>query len=218
MLTAMARITVLLADDHPIVRQGLRQLIERDTDLQVVAEANNGKEALDYIARCNPQVVVLDVDMPLLNGFQVAQALRAQRRDVAIIFLTVHREEGFLKQALDLGALGYILKDSAISDIVNGIKAVQQGQSFVSPALVAQLINRASTTHTTGLNSLTPAERRVLQLIARYKTTKEIAETLHVSPRTVETHRNNICQKLQLKGSHSLMKFALAHLPELETE
>ncbi len=105
----MARITVLLADDHPIVRQGLRQVIERDTDLQVVAEANNGQEALDGIAQHAPQVAVLDVDMPLLDGFQVAQAICQQHRDIAIIFLTVHREEGFLKKALDLAALGYIL-------------------------------------------------------------------------------------------------------------
>lgn len=214
----MARITVLLADDHPIVRQGLRQVIERDTDLQVVAEANNGQEALDGITQHAPQVAVLDVDMPRLDGFQVAQALRKQQRDIAIIFLTVHREEGFLKKALDLGALGYILKDSAITDIVTGIKAVQQGQSFISPALVSHLVNRRAASSTTGLDSLTPAERRVLQLIAQYKTTKEIAEALYVSPRTIETHRTNICQKLNLKGSHSLMKFALAHLPELEAE
>ncbi len=214
----MTPIKVLIADDHPIVRQGLRLVIEREAELQIVAEAGDGREALDKIERHQPQVIVLDVDMPVLDGFQVAQTLRAQQREVAIIFLTVHREESFMKKALDLGANGYVLKDSAVTDIVSGIKAVVAGQTYVSPALVSYLVKRNSASSVTGLSSLTPAERRVLRLIAQYKTTKEIAAALFVSERTIESHRNNICQKLNLRGSHSLMRFALAHLLEIESD
>ncbi len=213
----MARIKVLIADDHPIVRQGLRLVIERDEDLQVVAEAGNGREALDRIEQYQPQVVVLDVHMPLVDGFQVAENLRERQHDVAIIFMTVHREESFMKKALDLGAKGYVLKDSAITDIVSGIKIVQLGQTYISPALISYLVNRRPANSPTGLASLTPAERRVLRLIAQYKTTIEIADALFVSTRTIESHRTNICQKINLKGSHSLMRFALAHLPEIES-
>ncbi|HMV48222.1 MAG TPA: response regulator transcription factor [Blastocatellia bacterium] len=212
------QLKVLIADDHPIVRQGLRMVIEREADLQVVAEAGNGRETLDKIKQHQPDVVLLDVDMPLLDGFQVAEALRESQCHLAVIFLTVHREEGFLKKALDLGAKGYVLKDSAVTDIVNGIRAVQLGQTYVSPALVSYLVNRRTSSGVVGLDSLTSAERRVLRMIAQYKTTKEIAAALFISPRTVESHRTNICQKLNLRGSHSLMRFALAHLPEIESD
>ncbi len=214
----MTRIKVLIADDHPIVRQGLRLVIERDADLQIVAEAGNGRETLDRIEQYQPQVVVLDVDMPIVDGFQVAEILREQRPKIPIIFLTVHREESFMKKALDLGAKGYVLKDSAVTDIVSGIKAVLLGQTYISPALVSYFVNRRPASSPIGLASLTPAERRVLRMIAQYKTTKEIADTLFVSVRTIESHRTNICHKLNLRGSHSLMRFALTHLPEIESD
>jgi len=182
-------IRVLIADDHPIVRQGLRQVIETDAGLQVLAEAGNGREALSMLQTSQLHVAVLDIDMPEMDGFQVAEAIREQQLPVAVIFLTVHREESFMKKALSLGAKGYVLKDSAITDIVNGIKAVHQGQTFISPALVAYLVNPRTSSGEAGLGSLTPSERAVLKLIAQYKTTKEIAETLQISPRTVEAHR-----------------------------
>jgi two-component system, NarL family, response regulator DegU len=212
-------ITIIIADDHPIVRQGLRQVIESDPALKIIAEAGDGQTALAEIQRHHPQVVVLDIDMPQMDGFKVAEAMRQQKIPGAIIFLTVHREEVFMKKALSVGAMGYVLKDSAITDIAEGIRTVHRGQNYISPAMVAYLVKQPSSSNVKeGLESLTPAERNVLKLIAQYKTTKEIAEALFISARTVETHRSNICQKLNLRGSHSLMKYALEHLSEVEAD
>ena len=211
------RISIIIADDHPVVRQGVRQAIERDPQLQVVAEVNNGGEALEYIQKLRPQIALLDVDMPEMHGFDVAREVQAQGLPVTIIFLTVHREEDFFNEALELGAKGYVLKDSAIADIITAIKTVSAGGHFASSALTSYLINRnfsrqqPRVPQVPGLDDLTPTERRVLQLLADYKTSREIADLLGISYRTVQTHRTNICQKLDLQGNHALMKFALAH-------
>lgn len=213
-------IRVIVADDHPIVRQGLRQVIEADPQLKVVAEAGDGQTALDMMQTLQPEIAVLDIDMPEMDGFAVARALREQQLNTAVIFLTIHREEDLFNEALDVGARGYVLKDSATTDIVAGIRAVARGEHYTSPALTSSLINRRQRAaglrqQNPTLNDLTTAERRILQLIADYKTSREIADELCISYRTVETHRTNICQKLGLHGSHALMKFALAHKTEL---
>lgn len=213
-------IRVLIADDHPLVRDGLRRAIEAHSNLTVVAEAGDGRTALERIQSLNPDVAVLDIDMPGMDGFAVARALREQGLAIAVIFLTIHREEDFFNEALDLGAQGYVLKDSAASDIVTGIKAVAAGEHFTSPAMTTYLVKRTRRASEfrrskPTLNDLTPTERRVLQLIADYKTSKEIADELGVSHRTIETHRANISTKLEIHGSHSLMKFALSHKSEL---
>jgi DNA-binding NarL/FixJ family response regulator len=211
-----AEIEILIADDHPIVRQGLRQLIESRAGLKVVAEVSNGQEALDKLRQLKPQVVLLDVDMPGLDGFGVAQTLRDEGLNIKTIFLTVHREESFLNKALSVGARGYILKDSAMTDIVEGIRMVCEGKPFVSPAMVSYFFDNSRPLESSqGIESLTATERTVLKFIAEYKTTKEIASALFISPRTIDKHRANICQKLNLSGSHSLMKFALTHQGEL---
>lgn len=207
---------ILIADDHPIVRQGLRQAIENTPDLKVVAEVGNGQEALAQLRRLHADVIVLDVDMPIMDGFTVAQRLREEGADIKVVFLTVHREESFLNKALKVGARGYILKDSPLADIIAGIQKVCLGQPFISSSMTAYLFNnRPAKGGKQGLETLTPTERTVLKLISDYKTTREIAATLFISPRTVETHRANICQKLRLSGSHALMKFALSHQAEL---
>ncbi|MCI0418058.1 MAG: response regulator transcription factor [Acidobacteria bacterium] len=210
-------IQILIADDYPIVRRGLRQIIDDDPNLRVVAEAGDGQEALEKIRQLKPHVAVLDIDMPGPDGFGVAQTIREEGLAVAVIFLTVHREESFMDKAFKVGACGYILKDSALADIVAGIRTVIAGQPYVSPAMITYLINhRRPPERGQGLASLTPTERTILKMIAEYKTTKDIAESLFISPRTVETHRTNICQRLNLRGSHALMKFALAHRTELD--
>jgi DNA-binding NarL/FixJ family response regulator len=215
-----AETRILIADDHPLLRQGLRQAIESDPQLFVVAEVGDGNSALERLRKLRPEIAVLDVNMPGLDGFGVARAIREEQLLVEIIFLTVYRERTFFNQALDLGAKGYILKDSASTDIVTGIKAVAAGEYFTSPVLTSYLIHRqrpttAGSEPSTGMASLTPTERRILSLIAAYKTSKEIADELCISFRTVNTHRANICQKLNLQGNHALMKFALAHQDEL---
>ena len=216
----MDEITIIIADDHPIVRAGLRQTIEEDKRLRVVAEASNGQEAIEAIERHFPQVTVLDVDMPVMNGFDVARTIRERKLSTEIIFLTMHRDEDLFNEAIDLGAKGFVLKDSALTDIIECIKTVAASEHYASHALTSFLINRSR--RAIGLaekkptiNDLTPTERLVLKLIAENLTTKEIGEHLCVSPRTVEKHRENICQKLDLQGSHSLLKFAIQHKSEL---
>ncbi len=209
-------INILIADDHPVVRQGLREAIEGAPGLKLVAEASDGEEALAKLRQLKPHVALLDIDMPLLDGFSLAQAIRAEGVASKIIFLTVYREESFLKRALKVGAQGYLLKDTALADIVAAIRKVSAGQSYVSQTMASCLINRLHVPEPgQGLASLTPTERAVIKLIAECRTTKEIAAKLFVSPRTVETHRANICQKLGLRGNHVLTRFALAHQAEL---
>ena len=220
MTTPLRPITLLIADDHPLLRAGLRQVIATDPGLQIIAEAADGATALQLLAEHQPDVAVLDIEMPNLTGFALLRELRAQHIATAVVFLTMYHEEEMFNEALDLGALGYVLKDSATTDITGAIRAAASGQPYISPAISAYLFNRATrktalVQQLPGLNDLTPTERRVLKLIAENKTSKEIAVELFISYRTVENHRANICQKLQLKGSHSLLKFAFDHKSEL---
>jgi DNA-binding NarL/FixJ family response regulator len=211
-------INIILADDHPFIRQGLRATIEREPRLKVLAEAGDGRTALALIQSLRPQVAILDIDMPEMDGFSVARQVRQQKLPVEIIFLSIHREEEFLNRALELDAKGYVTKDSAVTDIITGIRAVADGQHYVSPALASILVAQRRQTaapRREGLASLSPTERQVLKLIAEYKTSKEIAEMLGISPLTVKTHRQNICLKLDVQGNHGLMKFALEHQAEL---
>jgi len=209
-------IEVLIADDQPVVRQGLRQFIDNSPGLKVVAEAGNGQEALALLRRLRPHIALLDIDMPVLDGFGVMNALHAEKSDTKVIFLTVHREGSILSKAISIGAQGYILKDSPLPDIIAAVRSVAAGEPYVSPTVANQLLNYHRTSQQNlNLANLTPAERAILKLIAEYKTTKEIASSLSISVRTAETHRANICAKLGLRGSHSLIKFALAHQDEL---
>src|SRR5258705_104769 len=211
------QIRILIADDHPIFRSGLRQVIETDPSLCVIGEASDGQAALDMIADLAPDVVILDVNMPGLTGFAVVESMRAKGLTAETVMLTMHNEEAMLAKALSLGVRGYVLKDSAVSDIVSCLHAVRRGQNFTSAEVTKYLFKRASgqTKPVEGLESLTPTERRVLALIAEYMTSREIADKLNISIRTVENHRNNICAKLGINGSHALIKFALRHQSSL---
>jgi DNA-binding NarL/FixJ family response regulator len=169
---------------------------------------------------CGADIAVLDIDMPGRDGFEIARAIRHERLRVAIVFLTMHKDERFLNQALDLEVKGYVLKDSALTEIVRCIRAVAAGQEYVSPELTPFLINRsrraaALAARKPQLAALSPVERRVLKLVAEYKTNKEIAGQLCLSVRTIEHHRARIGEKLELEGHHALLKFALEHQSEL---
>jgi len=209
-------VKILIADDHPVFRQGLRQVIERDPQLRVVAEAEDGAKALQQLTKCEVDVAVLDVQMPDKNGFEVAREIKERGLAVRLIFLTMYKDERFLNTALDIGAQGYLLKDSAVAEIIAAIKAVAAGDDYVSPALSTFLIKRSRRAslireQTPGIETLTVTERRVLRLLADYKTNREIAEAMFISIRTVERHRLNIADKLGLHGSHALVKFATAN-------
>lgn len=195
-------------------------VIEADPQLKVVAEAEDGAMALAEVHRLQPQVVVLDMDMPQLDGMSIAREIRQQKLPVAVAFLTMHKDEATFNSALDLGVKGYVVKDSAANEIIGCIKAVAAGRSFISPVLTGHLLNRHSpgtalTQPPSAINSLTQAERRVLRLIASGKLNNDIAAELFVSIRTVEHHRSNICSKLGLNGKHALLTFALTHKAEI---
>jgi DNA-binding NarL/FixJ family response regulator len=219
-MSSIKEVRVVIVDDHPVFRRGLGMVIAADPVLKVVGEAGDGFGAVERIGELRPDVAVLDIDMPQKNGFDVVRELRSIGVQPAVIFLTMHRDEALFNGAFDLGAQGYLLKDSAISDIVAGVKAVAGGENFISPALSTFLINRTrrATTlveHKPTLLDLTPTERRVLRLIVEDKQTREIADALGISPRTVENHRSHICRKLDLRGANALLKFALANRSKL---
>jgi DNA-binding NarL/FixJ family response regulator len=206
-------VTLLIADDHPIFRRGLRQVVEEDASVKVVGEADEGRAALQAIQKLKPTVAVLDQEMPQLSGLQVARAVRQQKLETALVMLTMFKEERLFNEAVDAGFLGYVLKDNAAQDLLNCIHSVAIGNAFVTPSLTNLLLQRkgrvdALAVQTPGLEQLTPAERRIIKLIAEDFTSKEIAEHLGVSFHTVENHRANISSKLGLSGSHSLLKFA----------
>lgn len=212
-------VKILIADDHPIFRGGLRSIVEKEAGFRVIAEADDGRAALDQIAEHRPDVAILDLDMPGLDGFAVARTLAKTDSPTRIVILTMHKDEMHFNQAVDLGIRGYLIKDGAAAEAVGCIKTVVGGGEYFSPALTSFLMNRlrrvSGQQSAQGLADLTPTERRVVYLLAQLKTSKEIAADLGVSPRTVENHRAHICAKLDLQGSHALTKFALQNKNEL---
>jgi len=214
-----SRTTVLIADDHPIFRQGLKQLIEKQPGFHVVAEAEDGETAFDLITAHTPTVAVLDLNMPELDGFAVAHRVQQKKLPVKIVILTMHKDELHFNEALNLGIQGYVIKDSAATEVIDCLKTVISGREYFSPAVSSFLLSlrrrAAQTEKLSGVGDLTATERRVLLLLAELKTTKEIASELGISPRTVDNHRAHICTKLDLQGTHALVKFALQHKGEL---
>lgn len=213
MLAQNGHITLVIADDHPIVLKGLREEIEEHPELLILGEATNGGMALTLIRRHNPQVAVLDVRMPGMSGLDITQKLRDEGLSTAVIILTMFDDEDIFHKAIDIGVRGYILKDSMVLDIIRGIKCVAIGDYFLSPALTNGLMKSSysfanQAERRMGIDLLTACERRILRLIALDKSTKEIAEELSVSPKTVISHRTHISTKLNLSGSFSLLRFA----------
>ena len=206
-------IRILIADDHPIVRKGLRLSIEEDPGLKVVGEASDGEMALSLIKKLRPQIAVLDIDMPKLDGLGVAREIARQKLDTKIIFLTFHADEDLFRGAMSLGSKGYILKDSASQEIVAGVRAVVSGRPYISSAITEKLLHpRQTPPHDNSITGkLTPTERRIMRLIADGRSSKEIGAQLSIHYRTVENHRTNMCRKLNLEGegANALLRFAL---------
>lgn len=205
-------ITILIADDHPIVRSGLRTVLDKHPELKVVHEAENGDSALQLIRQAKPDVAIVDVEMPVMDGFGVARATQDEDLAVHLIFMTMHKDEQTFNKAMDLGVRGFVLKENAVADIVSAIGLVMEGKHYISPSLSEYLMQRSRPqTHTPSstIDDLTPAEKNILTLIAEQKTTKTIADELFISPKTVEKHRSNICTKLNLHGAYALLKFAM---------
>jgi DNA-binding NarL/FixJ family response regulator len=213
-------VKLLIVDDHPVFRRGLRQIIEENPNFRIVGEAADGEAALRLAAELQPAIAVVDIDMPRLNGLEMVRALQKKQQSVAVVILTMYKEEDMFNAAMDLGVKAYVLKENAVDDIVNALEKVARGESFVSQS-VSDLGRRRSDRVQELLlckpqiDDLTPAERRILKLIAEDRTSKEIADLLGISIKTVENHRLSICHKLNLHGSHSLLKFAFDHKSQL---
>src|SRR5271170_426055 len=208
------RTTVLIVDDHPLFRSGLRQIIADDPRFELVGETGDGEAALQLIQEKKPDVAVLDVNLPGLSGLEIARKLQAKRLSTRVIMLTMHKDEETCNRALDFGAKGFVLKENAVEEILKAIASVSEGEYYLSATITGYLVRRRNRAETLaaikpGLDDLTKAERRILKLIALKKTSREIGAELFISPRTVEAHRANIYAKLELTGSHSLLQFAL---------
>ncbi len=204
-------IKVLLADDHTIVRQGLKLILSAHPDLEVVGEAPNGREAAELAEKLRPDIVLMDVAMPELNGIEATRRMVAANPRVKVLVLSMHKEAVYVREVLKAGARGYILKDAIDTELVNAIRSVARGDGYISPAVSGALLNDYRQNQTDPIDSLSGREREVLQLIAEGKTNKEVATRLNLSVYTVDSHRGKIMEKLNLHSTGELVRFAMKH-------
>jgi DNA-binding NarL/FixJ family response regulator len=217
------RLRILIADDHPLFRGGLRRALEEDPILDIVGETGDGAEALALILETQPDLAILDIDMPSMSGLAVAREVKRRELDVAVAILTIYREEDMFNEAMDSGVRGYVLKETAAIDLLDAIRTMADGRYYFSPELSSLLVGRSQRARDLlkerpSLADLTASERRILRLISLQKTSKEIADELFISIRTVETHRRNIAAKLGIHGAHCLLKFAVEHRSVLTSQ
>lgn len=207
----MNKIRIIIADDHPVFLAGLRTVVESETDIEIVGQASDGDVALRMIKELQPDIAVVDIGMPKLDGIGILAEIERRRFPVKVVFMTMYRERKLYDRGMEMGLSGYVLKDSASSDLIEAVRSVQAGERFVSPDLLSHFNESRSRSGEIRITAeqLSASEMRILSLIAQYKTSRQIADALYISPRTVETHRTNICQKLGLAGRHALMKYAL---------
>jgi DNA-binding NarL/FixJ family response regulator len=216
----MPQASLVLADDHPLFRHGLRNVIASEKRFVILGEAGDGEHALELIHRLKPRLALLDIDMPKMSGLDVAAEVMKAKLKTDVIVLTMHEDSEHFDLAMDAGVVGYILKDSASEDIVHCVDAVLSGKTYISPTLSRHLIKehdkaKDGMDNRLGLSDLTPTERKILKLISESKSTNDIARVLYVSTRTVSAHRANICVKLDLHGTNALLKFALENRERL---
>jgi DNA-binding NarL/FixJ family response regulator len=211
----MANLRIFLADDHRLVRQGLRRILEERADWEIVGEASDGRDAVKQVLALNPDIAVLDIGMPLLNGIEATRQITRQNAGrTRVLILSMHINEAYITRALQAGAIGYLLKDSADTDLVLGVSAVAAGKSFFSPAVAKVMLDDyvrhlASKGVEDRYDSLSEREREIFQLVAEGHSNKAIAELLKVSPTTVETHRAHILQKLDVHNTAELVLYAV---------
>ncbi len=209
----MEKIRILLADDHTIVRSGLRALLEAEPSLSVIGEAEDGRAAVTLACQLKPDIVLMDIAMPLLNGLEATRQLRQQCPDVRVLVLSMYDNEEYIRHALEAGAMGYLLKDATTSELIGAIHSVYRGEAVLSPAITRLVIEDylrwGGMRPQEEVDSLSPREREILQLIAEGYTNKQIAEILSISIKTVQAHRNNLMQKLDLHDRGELIKYAI---------
>ncbi|RMD91475.1 MAG: DNA-binding response regulator [Calditrichaeota bacterium] len=209
-------IRVIIADDHPIFREGLIRVLSDASDFELIGSAKDGAQAYELICDRKPDIVVLDISMPKMNGLEILKKIRQNKPPVKCVILTMYRDEEYFNEAMDLGVRGYLLKENAVSEFIHCLRKVSQDRYFISSEISEYLVNRNENLKTLqkehpALQKLTSMERRILKLVAENKTSQEISQELFISYRTVQNHRNNICNKLGFKGHNKLLQFALEH-------
>jgi DNA-binding NarL/FixJ family response regulator len=205
----MKRIRILLADDHAVVRQGFRMILSAHADLEIVGEAGNGREAIELSATLRPDVVVMDVAMPELNGIEATRRLTAENPHIRVVALSMHKDSVYVREILRAGARGYLLKDSVAEDLVAAVRSVAAGEGYLSPAISNAVLDDYRKHVTNPIDLLSSREREVLQMLAEGKTNKEIAVTLNLSVYTVDAHRGRIMEKLNVHSINELVRFAV---------
>ena len=208
----MSTVKVLLADDHTLVRAGMRSLLKEIAGVEVIAEASNGREAVELVDKHQPDVVLMDIAMSGLNGLEAAARIIKSHPQCKVIILSMHSTEEYVTKALQIGVAGYLIKDAATSELELALRAVARGEKYLSPAISTHLIDQFKSRPAeleTGLETLTPRQRETLQLIAEGHTTKEIAEILGVGPKTVETHRAQLMERLNIHDVAGLVRYAI---------
>ncbi|HEY0322500.1 MAG TPA: response regulator transcription factor [Pyrinomonadaceae bacterium] len=209
----MDKLRILLADDHKVVRRGLRLLIDEQADMEVVGEADNGREAIVMVQQLQPDVIVMDVSMPEMNGLQATKKLKGLYPAIKILTLTRHTDDGYLQQLFQAGVSGYVMKQSLDEELVRAIRAVSSGQTYLDPAItqqvVEQITGKRAPRGSPGGKNLSPREEEVLRLIAQGYIHKEIADRLQISIKTVDTHKTNAMQKLGMKSRVDIVRYAM---------
>jgi DNA-binding NarL/FixJ family response regulator len=210
----MSKIRVLLAEDHTIVRKGLRSLLDDEAGIEVIGEAQDGREAVEKVQQLLPDVVLMDITMPALSGLEATRQIKKRFPEVQVLILTMHATEEYIFQILRAGASGYVVKQAAPNELISAIQAVYRGESFLSPSISKKIIEEyirqaEAMAERDSYDQLTTREREVLQLIAEGHSTREIAELLHISTKTVETHRAHLMDKLDTYSTAELTQYAI---------
>lgn len=205
----MKRIRILLADDHAVVRQGFKMILSAQADMEIVGEAGNGREAVELAEQLRPDIVVMDVSMPELNGIEATRRLGTSVPHARVVALSMHKDSVYVREILRAGARGYLLKDSVAADLVSAIRAVASGEGYISPAVSNAVLDDYRRHVTNPIDMLSSREREVLQMLAEGKTNKEIAVVLNLSVYTVDAHRGRIMEKLNLHSINELVRFAV---------
>jgi two-component system response regulator NreC len=209
----MKKIRVVVADDHTILRQGIKALLDNQEEIEVVGEAKDGREAIKAIEELSPDVILMDIAMPGLNGLEATRRIKKKFPMTKVVVLTMHTNEEYIFQILNAGADGYLVKETAFQDLISAINSVHRGEAFMSPSIskkvMTDYIQRAQGEEKVGFDTLTTREREILQLVAEGNANKKIAEALFISPKTVETHRAHIMDKLNIHDRAGLIKYAI---------
>jgi len=210
------KIRVLIADDHAIIREGLRVMLDNQPDMEVVAVAINGREAIQLVDKHEPDVAVIDISMPELNGVEAIQQIMPRHPRLGVVVLSIHETKPYVYRALKAGAKGYLVKETAGLEVVDAVRAVYRGEHYLSQSIADLLTTESfqkleSLTDFSSLESLSPREREILQLVAEGKTSQEIAERLSISPKTVDTYRSRLMRKIGVEDMAGLVKFAIQH-------